>query len=148
MPTFEDMQKMYSSTNNVGEQIKEMSNMIMNETFSNSTGYRKGMIYDCYGSPIEELEFKFLKTQTYTIAKDQVEYYVQFRPGVNPEIDYDKTEDQAHRLGYYIDIKDENSKLIEKWLILGKNNAEFDKYLVLKCNRVLEWIDEDRKSVV
>ena len=47
---------------------------------------------------------KIVKTKTYTIEKDQVEYWVQFRPGVNPEIMFDTSKDRKHRLGYYIDI--------------------------------------------
>lgn len=143
MPSFEDMKQRYSPTV-IGEQLKEMSNMVMNETFSNSTSYRRGMIYDCCMEEIQEIEFKFLKTKTYTIEKDAVEYMVQFRPGINPEIDFDNSNDQKHRLGFYIDILDENTKMVEKWLIVGKDNSEFDKYNVLKCNWWFEWLDEGR----
>ena len=143
MPSFEDMKKRYSSAV-IGEQLKEMSNMVMNETFSNSTSYRKGMIYDCNMLEIQEMEFRFIKTKTYTIEKDQVEYWVQFRPGVNPEVDFDSSSDQKHRLGYYIDIPNDNTKEIEKWLIVGKDEAEFDRYNVLKCNWWFEWLDENR----
>ena len=143
MPSFEAMKKQYSSTV-IGEQLKEMSNMVMDETFSNSTSYRKGVIYDCNMEAIQEIEFRFLKTKTYTIEKDAVEYMVQFRPGVNPEIDFDTSTDQKHRLGFYIDVLDENTKLVEKWLIVGKDNSEFDKYNVLKCNWWFEWLDSDR----
>lgn len=143
MPSFEDMKKQYSSTV-IGEQLKDVANMVMNETFSNSTSYRKGMIYDCNMVEIQEMEFRFVKTKTYTVEKDQVEYWVQFRPGVNPEIDFDKSEDQKHRLGYYVDVLDENTKIYEKWLIVGKDNSEFDRYNVLKCNWWFEWLDENR----
>lgn len=150
MPSFEDMKKRYYPTV-IGEQLKNMSNMVMNETFSNSTSYRKGKIYDCNLKEILdkndipiEIEFRFLKTKTYTIEKDTVEYMIQFRPGVKPEIDFDKSADQKHRLGYYIDVLDENTKLVEKWLIVGKDNSEFDKYNVLKCNWWFEWLDKDR----
>lgn len=144
MPTFEVMRRKYNSSIAVGAQLKEMSNMAMNETFSNSTSYRKGMIYDCYMNELEEIEFKFLKTKTYTIEKDQVEYLIQFRPGINPEIDYDTSKDKKHRFGFYIDILDENTKLLEKWLIIGKDKSEFDKYNILKCNWEFEWIDKER----
>lgn len=153
MPTFEAMQKKYSTVSkNIGDMVKEHSNFIMNETFSNSDTYKKGKIYDCDmneildsdANPIE-IEFKFLKVKTYSIDKDQVEYMVQFRPNVNPEIDFDNQEDKKHRLGYYVDILDENSKEVEKWLIVGKDNSQFDKYNVLKCNWELEWLDKNRK---
>ncbi len=144
MPSFEEMQRYYSSTT-IGEQLKESSDLVTNETFSNSTTYRKGKIYDCNMNEIQEIEFKFLKTKTYTIEQNQVEYMIQFRPGVNPEIDFDTSNDQKHRLGYYIDIKDNNSKLVEKWLIVGKDVGEFTKYNALKCNWLLEWLDKDRQ---
>lgn len=143
MLSFEDMKRQYSSAP-IGQQIKEMANMVMDETFSNSTTYRKGMIYDCNMNEIKELEFRFVKTKTYTIDKDQVEYWIQFRPGVNPEIEFDTSKDQKHRLGYYIDVLDDNTKLIEKWLIVGKDVSEFDRYNVLKCNWMFEWLDDDR----
>lgn len=140
MPSFEDMKKHYSSTH-VGSFLKEMSNMAINETFTNNTTYREGYLYDSYLNPIKKLEFKFLKTKTYTISKDQVEYMIQFRPGVNPEIDFDQSQDKKHRLNYYIDVLNENTKEIEKWLIVGKDTSEFEKYLILKCNWTFEWID-------
>lgn len=145
MPNFESMKKHYSPII-VGNRIKEMSNMVMNETFSNSTSYRQGKIYDCNMNYLQDIDFKFLKTQTYTISKDQVEYWVQFRPRVNPEIDYksDNIFDYNYRFGFYLDILDENSQKIEKWLIVGKDNDEFDKYLVLRCNWTFEWLDNDR----
>lgn len=144
MPTFEDMKKYYPS-NPIGYQIKEMSNMVFDETFSNSTTYRKGMIYTCNLEEIEQIEFKFIKTKTFAFGENQVEYWIQFKTGVNPEIDYDTSTDQKHRLGYYIDILDDNTKEINKWLIVGKDESEFDRYNILKCNWEFEWIDSDRR---
>lgn len=144
MPSFEDMKKLNSSTI-IGEQLKQMSNMVFDETFSNSTSYRKGMIYTCDLEEIEEIEFRFIKTKTFTFGGNQVEYWVQFKTGVNPEIDYDTSNDKKHRLGLYIDVFDDNSKQIEKWLIVGKDQSEFDRYNVLKCNWEFEWLDKDRK---
>ena len=67
------------------------------------------------------MEFRFVKTKTYTIEKDQVEYWVQFRPGVNPEIDFDKSIDQKHRLGYYLDILDELKKYKYSYFLFYKS---------------------------
>lgn len=145
MLTFESMKKRSSSTH-IGAQLREMSEMVMNETFSNDTGYRKGKLYDANMKVIDELEFKFQKVKTYTMSKDQVEYHVQFRPGVNPEIDYPSADynsyiNKKYRFNYYIDIYDDDTRQYDKWLIVGKDTAEFDKYLVLKCNWTFEWID-------
>ena len=146
MPSFEDMKKRYPSgfAGTLGQQIKEMSNMVFDETFSNNTTYRKGMIYDKNMNELEEMEFKFIKTKTFTVDKDLVEYWVQFKTGINPEIMFDKSEDQRHRMGYYIDVWDDNSKEIKKWLIVSKDQSEFDRYLVLECNWLFEWLDHDR----
>ena len=146
MPSFEDMKKRYPSgfAGTLGQQIKEMSNMVFDETFSNNTTYRKGMIYDKNMNELEEMEFKFIKTKTFTVDKDLVEYWVQFKAGINPEIMFDKSEDQRHRMGYYIDVWDDNSKEIKKWLIVSKDQSEFDRYLVLECNWLFEWLDHDR----
>ena len=146
MPSFEDMKKRYPSgfAGTLGQQIKEMSNMVFDETFSNNTTYRKGMIYDQNMNELEEMEFKFIKTKTFTVDKDLVEYWVQFKTGINPEIMFDKSEDQRHRMGYYIDVWDDNSKEIKKWLIVSKDQSEFDRYLVLECNWLFEWLDHDR----
>ena len=150
MPSFEDMKKRYPSgssnqfSSTLGQQIKGMSNMVFDETFSNNTTYRKGMIYDQNMNKLKEMEFKFIKTKTFTVDKDLVEYWVQFKTGVNPEIMFDKSEDQRHRMGYYIDVWDDNSKEIKKWLIVSKDQSEFDRYLVLECNWLFEWLDHDR----
>lgn len=155
MPTFNEMQRVYLNdkfSHTTGYQLKQMSNMVFDETFSNSTTYRKGIIYTADLKEIEEIEFKFIKTKTFTFGGNQVEYWIQFKTGVNPEIDYanfgndnDFSENQKYRLGYYIDILDDNTKLVEKWLIVGKDQSEFDRYNVLKCNWDFEWIDSDRQ---
>ena len=154
MPSFDQM-KNKNTSSIIGYQIKEISNMVYDEVFSNSTTYRVGKIYDCnmneiyekddvYKTNPVELEFRFVKTKTFTVDTDLVEYWVQFKTGVNPEIDFDNSEDQKHRLGYYIDILDDNTKEVNKWLIVGKDESEFDRYNVLKCNWLFEWLDHDR----
>lgn len=145
MPSYKVMKNHYKHHSSIiGGQVKEMANQSLNDIFSNTTTYRRGFIYDCDLRPIKEMEFRFIKTKTYTMEKDAVEYMVMFRPMVNPEVDFDITEDKKHRLGYYLDILDDNTKLIEKWLIVGKDASEFDKYNVLKCNWEFEWLDRDR----
>lgn len=146
MPSFEQMKKIYPSgfSSTMGQQIKKMSNMVFDNTFSNNTTYRKGMIYDQNMNELQEMEFKFIKTKTFTVDKDLVEYWVQFKTEINPEIMFDKSEDQRHRMGYYIDVWDDNTKEINKWLIVSKDQSEFDRYLVLECNWLFEWLDHDR----
>lgn len=147
MISFEDMKSKYSPTN-IGEQIRKMSEDVMNETFSNTNAYRKGKIYNSDMNELDELEFKFHKVKTYTISGDQVEYMIQFRPGINPEIDYPEPDyndylNTKYRFNYYVDIYDDDTKSVDKWLIVGKDIQEFDRYVVLKCNWTFEWIDHD-----
>lgn len=146
MPSFDRMKQLYPSgfAGTLGQQIKQMSNMVFDETFSNNTTYRKGMIYDQSMNELREMEFKFIKTKTFTVDKDLVEYWVQFKTGVNPEIEFDTSEDQRYRLGYYIDVWNDNTNKINKWLIVSKDQSEFDRYLVLECNWLFEWLDHDR----
>lgn len=144
MPAFEDMKKKFQPST-IGSELKQMSNMVFDETFSNSTTYRKGMIYTCDLTEIEEIEFRFIKTKTFTFGGNQVEYWIQFKTGINPEIDYDFSKDKKHRLGFYIDVLNDNTKEIEKWLIVGKDQSEFDRYNVLKCDWEFEWLDNERK---
>ena len=153
MPSFDEMKNRYPNnySTTIGQQLKDMSNMVYDEVFTNTTTYRVGKIYDNYmneildvsGNPIE-LEFRFVKTKTFSVGNDVVEYWVQFKTRVNPEVDFDTSEDQRHRLGYYIDVLDDNTKEIKKWLIVGKDQSEFDRYNVLECNWLFEWLDHDR----
>lgn len=173
MPTFEQMRNKYSKnpiTNKIiqGDYLKDTSDMVMDITFQNATDYRVGKIYDCNMKEITKerfpnfkyfldddnhIDFKFLKTQTYTISKDQVEFMVQFRTGVNLEIDFDINDESCYpnvenmknrSLSFYVDILDRNSGLSERWLVVGKDTSEFNKYIVLKCNWLFEWLDGNK----
>lgn len=145
MLSFEDMKNHIApQKTNIGNMLKQQSNFILNDIFTNTSTYRRGMLYDSELNEIKELDFHFEKTNIYAITGDQVDYMVSFRPNVNPEIDYDKSLDQKHRLGYYLDILDENTNLVEKWLIVGKDSGIINRYNVLKCNWNFEWIDENR----
>ncbi|WP_346961253.1 hypothetical protein [Clostridium sp.] len=144
------MKNLFSSPNGntLGEKITNDSNIIETITFSNDPNYKRGMIYDWNLKELEQVDFKFQKIKTYSMDKDQVEYMIQFRPGYNPEKkflnDYYKN-DGKERVGFYIDVIDEVTKNKEKWLITGKDDRSiFDRYNVLKCNWVFEWLDKDK----
>lgn len=144
---FEDMKRIRLNPSNItiSSQIKDMSNTVIDSIFQNTSNYKIGSIYDASMNLIQQIDFKFIKAKTYTVDKDQVEFYVQFRPHVIPEVMFDKSYDQRHRFGYYLDIQDDNSGITEKWIILGKDAGNFDRYLILKCNWTFEWIDKNRK---
>lgn len=112
----------------MGEALKKQSDRIMNATFNRDIGYKK-----CYING-EEVEAKFMVKASYTIAKDQIEYILQFRPGYRPE-DYNNG-----RLGIFIDIPDERGKY-NTWMIVAVDDQpQFVKYYVLKTNWTLKWV--------
>lgn len=132
----------------LAKQTISNSNIIELATFTNDPNYKNGILYDWNMNELEKVEFKFQKSKIYSIDKDQVEYMIQFKPGFNPEKKYAAhyhKNDGKERLGFYIDVFDENTQSYEKWIILGKDDKNyFDRYNVLKCNWVFEWIDDDK----
>lgn len=136
-----------SRGSNLGEIKKNQSDMLMEVTFDRDPTYKKGMLYNANLEPIEIVEFKFQKAQVYTINKDQVEYFVQFRTGFHPEKmlntgnkKYRLYEDDKERISFYLDITDDDGD-VYKWLIVGRNNDNaFVRYNALQCNWVFEWM--------
>lgn len=124
----------------VGHKVRETSDAIMNKTFTNDLGWKNGKLYDQNGDFLEEIDLKYQYSQNYTIAKDQVDYLVQFRPGYFPEKKY-RCEDGIERLGFYLELRDDNSGDMEKWLVVGRNDKNnFIRYNILKCNWVFKWV--------
>lgn len=146
------MNNLFSSPSDINNTLSvrtiNNSKAIEMATFTNDPNYKRGMLYDWNLAPLEEVDFKFQKQKTYTIEKDQVEYIIQFRPGFNPEkkfLNKYHKNDGKERLGFYIDVTDSITGIPEKWLIIGKDDRNyFDKYNVLKCNWVFEWLDRDK----
>ena len=132
---------------NLGEIKKNQSDMLMDYTFDRDPTYKQGMLYNANLEPLEMVEFKFQKAQNYTINKDQVEYFVQFKTGYHPEKKYNTDNqtyqlynDDKHRLSFYLDIPDDDGD-IYKWLIVGRNNDNaFVRYNALQCNFTFEWM--------
>lgn len=140
-----------SHGNSLGEIKKKQSDKLMDMTFDKDPTYKRGMLYNANLEPIEVVEFKFQKAQTYTINKDQVEYFVQFRTDYHPEKQmntedkiYRLYDDGKERLSFYLDVPDDNGD-VYKWLIVGRNyDNAFVRYNILQCNWVFEWM-VDRK---
>ena len=138
-----------SRGSNLGDIKKRQSDMLMDATFDRDPTYKQGMLYNANMEPIEIVEFKFQKAQVYTINKDQVEYFVQFKTDYHPEkkanVDdkvYQLYDDGTYkkRLSFYLDIPDDDGD-ISKWLIVGRNNDNaFVRYNVLQCNHIFEWM--------
>lgn len=125
----------------------EKSNVIMDKTFKHDQNYHRGWIYGWDMEPLCEVDFKFQKIKSRSAEGKEVEYYVQFMSGFNPEHEFKDLyyrKDGRERFGFYIDVEDKTKNIVEKWLIVNKDSrVAFDRYNVFKCNWALEWIYED-----
>lgn len=152
----------------IGQIYKKQSDDMMNWTWDNDIQSKICYIYDFYhddqprlaeGMTYENttktrIDAKFIVKSYQSMDKDQVEYYVQFKPTQKThfsegdelyyfETDYRKKYHNDNFIGLFIDIpNDEN--IYEKWMILRTEPAnQFPKYLILKCNYELMWIENN-----
>nr|UVX82503.1 MAG: hypothetical protein [Bacteriophage sp.]DAR36981.1 MAG TPA: hypothetical protein [Caudoviricetes sp.] len=171
MPSFEEIQKMYQAvgmSGTVGENLKNISDDLMDLTWDNDIQSKKCYIYDYFHDDQKELSYgmtyenttktpidaKFIVSQYGSISQDQVEYHLQFRPRQkltfeeNDDLYYFETD--YHRkfkvqfpIGLYVDLPNDMG-VYEKWMIVQKNiGNQFIKYSILPCNYHLEWIERD-----
>jgi hypothetical protein len=97
MPSFEDMQRYYQSTGTIGQQLKVMSDMVMQQTFDNDIQTKLCYLYDYYHDDQPEkldgydpslsktkipVELKFIIKEYKSASKDDPEYHIQFEPDV------------------------------------------------------------------
>lgn len=112
----------------------------------------EGMTYD--NTTKTRIDAKFIVKSYQSMDKDQVDYYIQFKPTQKThfsegdelyyfETDYRQKYHNDNFIGLFIDIpNDEN--IYEKWMILRTEPAnQFPKYLILKCNYELMWIENN-----
>ena len=160
-----------AKTNNaktIGQIYKEQSDFVMEQTWDNNIQSKTAYIYDFFhddqprlaeGMTYENttktrIDVKFIVKSYQSMDKDQVDYYIQFKPTQKThfsegdelyyfETDYRKKYHNDNFIGLFIDIpNDEN--IYEKWMILRTEPAnQFPKYLILKCNYELMWIENN-----
>lgn len=176
MPSLQTARRVANAKNNgaktIGQIYKEQSDFIMEETFWNDPQSKVCYIYDYFhddqpdknvGMTYEnttktKIDVKFIVKTYQSIDKDQVEYYIQFRPSQkvwfeeSDELYYFETDYrrkygvQDFPIGMMIDIPDDTG-LYHKWLICSKEPAnQFVKYLVLPCNYFLHWVENDGQN--
>ena len=103
------------------------------------------------------IDAKFIVKSHQSIDKDQVEYYLQFRPSQpvefdqNDELYYFETDYRQRYgvefpIGCYVDIPDDKM-VYRKWLICGAEIAnQFPKYLILPCTYEMMWIERNKND--
>lgn len=157
--------------NTIGQQLKEMSDYAMQETWDNDIQTRTCYFYDYFHDDKEDryklsgydpskheekikADLKFIVKSYKSMSKDEPDYHIQFSPedwnsgSKLPEYFYDslgKYEVQDF-VGLFVDIPDDRG-IYHKWLITYFEDAnQFPKLGVVKCNYVFQWIT-DKKNV-
>lgn len=175
MPSLQTARRVVNAKNNgaktIGQIYKEQSDWAMENTFENDIQSKVCYIYDFYhddqprlaeGMTYENttktrIDAKFIVKSYQSMDKDQVDYYIQFRPSQavrfseNDELyyfetDYKSVYGNTFPIGEYIDIPDDRN-VYHKWLICREEKAnQFPKYLVLPCDYELCWIETNGKD--
>ena len=105
------------------------------------------------------IDAKFIIKSYQSMDKDQVEYYLQFKPSQKThfdrddelyyfETDYRNRYGNDNFIGLYVDIPDDEG-IYHKWMILKKEIAnQFVKYLILPVNHELMWIERNGQEKI
>ena len=170
MPSLQTARRVANAKNNgaktIGQIYKEQSDFLMEETFLNDIQTKTVYLYDfahddqphlkdhmTYDNTTKtRVEAKFIVKSYQSVDKDQVDYYLQFRPSQHTEFvegddlyyfetDYRKKYGNDDFIGLYCDIPDDKG-IYRKWLIVRKEIAnQFVKFLILPINYQLMWIE-------
>lgn len=167
MPSFEDMQRLCQNVGTHGQQLKDMADMVMQQTWDNDIQSKRCYIYDYYhDDQFDEglsgynpalsktkipVNLKFIVKAYKSAAKDDPEYHITFEPDVwnsmicKPQWFVDGYERLGVEfpVGLLCDIPDDRG-VYQKWLIFYKEEAnQFVKCGVMKCNYLFMWIKDD-----
>ncbi len=93
--------------------------------------------YEHSGYLFKKIDCKYQRHAKQSILSDQVDYYLQFRPGVKTQF------------GRYVIVPDEQSfepdfDDPEQWwmVVLNTDTRQFPQYMILQCNWTFKWIYE------
>lgn len=166
MLSFDDMKKRYDNVGTIGQQLKVMSDEVMQETFDNDIQTRQCYIYDYYHDDQADMEYgynpalsrtkipvklKFIVKTYKSMAKDDPEYHIMFEPDVwnsmscKPDWFVKNYERLSIHfpIGLFCDIPDDRG-VYHRWIIMYAETAnQFPKFGVLKCNYLFKWIKDD-----
>jgi hypothetical protein len=131
---------------NLSQIRKNQTNLVMNATWTDDPTYRRVYILTENGWKWEDAKYQFHFSQT--VSKDNVDYYLQFRPGVHYPIGtYVLVPDDT---GSELNLTDEElqhpfkqpiDKRTQWWMIVDRDNANaFVRYNILQCNWDFRWV--------
>lgn len=136
---------------NLSEVRKKDSAMVVNATFTGDTGYKKVYLLDPKQGWIWT-DAKYSEHSKQSIAKDDVDYYLQFRPFEHHPVGtyVFVPNDTSTEIGFADEnpenpFKDANFEDIfnngNLWMLVDRNNGtEFVRYMILQCNWLFKWI--------
>ena len=180
MPSLQTARRVANAKNNgaktIGQIYKEESDFLMEQTFENDIATKTCYIYDHFhddffidehgitrslaeGMTYEntnktKIDAKFIIKSYQSMDKDQVEYYLMFRPSQSVrfnegddlyyyEIDFRKRYGATFPIGLFVDVPDDRG-IYHKWIICRDEPAnQFPKYLILPVNYELTWIEKN-----
>lgn len=171
--------RMKSQGNTIGQILKQQSDDIMEQTFENDIASKTCYIYDHFhddfftdeygitrslaeGMTYEntnktKIDAKFIVKSYQSMDKDQVEYYLMFRPSQPVrfnegddlyyyETDFRKRYSATFPIGLWVDLPDDKG-VYHKWLICRNEPAnQFPKYLILPANYELMWVEKNNEK--
>lgn len=171
--------RMKSQGNTIGQIHKQQSDDIMEQTFENDIATKTCYIYDHFhddfftdehgitrslaeGMAYEntnktKIDAKFIIKSYQSMDKDQVEYYLMFRPSQPVrfnegddlyyyETDFRKRYSATFPIGLWVDLPDDRG-VYHKWLICRNEPAnQFPKYLILPANYELMWVEKNNEK--
>lgn len=183
MPSLQTARRIANAKNNgaktIGQIYKEQSDWAMEQTFENDIATRTCYIYDHFhddfftdehgitrslaeGMTYEntnktKIDAKFIIKSYQSMDKDQVEYYLMFRPSQPVrfnegddlyyyETDFRKRYSATFPIGLWVDLPDDRG-VYHKWLICRNEPAnQFPKYLILPANYELMWVEKSNEK--
>lgn len=183
MPSLQTARRIANAKTNdaktLGQIYKEESDFLMEETWDNSVTSKTCYIYDYFhddfftdehgitrslaeGMTYEntnktKIDAKFIIKSYQSLDKDQVEYYLMFRPSQPVrfnegddlyyyETDFRKRYSATFPIGLWVDLPDDRG-VYHKWLICRNEPAnQFPKYLILPANYELMWVEKNNEK--
>ena len=183
MPSLQTARRIANAKTNdaktLGQIYKEESDFLMEETWDNSVTSKTCYIYDYFhddfftdehgitrslaeGMTYEntnktKIDAKFIIKSYQSMDKDQVEYYLMFRPSQPVrfnegddlyyyETDFRKRYSATFPIGLWVDLPDDRG-VYHKWLICRNEPAnQFPKYLILPANNELMWVEKNNEK--
>lgn len=135
---------------NLSQIRKNQTNVVLNATWTDDPTYKRVYILTKDGWKWEDTKYQFHFSQT--ISKDDVDYYLQFRPGVHYPIGTyvlvpDDTSSELNLTNEEFDnpILQPIKKRTQWWMIADRDNQNaYPRYNIIRCNWNFKWVNDGK----